>query len=203
MAKGLAPGLGVAPMIGRVPTQLPRNPEVADQFDLLADLMEIDGADSFRIAAYRRAATSIRESASNVAQLALEGKATALPGIGKTIQDKIGELIADGEVHALTKRKQAVPVGLVELLRIPGLGPKSVARIWKELGVTDLASLKAAAEAQQLRALQGLGAKSEERILAYAATAGAKPEGDGRTLLGTALPAALAVVASLADTLGA
>src|SRR3954451_2002773 len=167
MAKGLAPGLGVAPMIGRVPKELPRNPEVADQFDLLADLMEIDGADGFRIAAYRRAATSIRESAANVAQLALDGKATALPGIGKTIQDKVCELVADGEVHALTKRKQAVPIGLVELLRIPGLGPKSVARVWKELGVTDLAALKAAAEAQQLRGLQGLGAKSEERILAY------------------------------------
>jgi DNA polymerase (family 10) len=185
-----------------VPTELPRNPEVADQFDLLADLMEIDSADSFRIAAYRRAATSIRESAANVAQLALDGKATALPGIGKTIQDKVVELVADGEVHALTKRKEAVPVGLVELLRIPGLGPKSVARVWKELGIVDLTGLKAAAEAQQLRGLQGLGAKSEERILAYVATAGTKPEGDGRTLLGSALPAALAVVASLAETLG-
>jgi DNA polymerase (family 10) len=184
-----------------VSQQLPRNPEVADQFDLLADLMEIDGADGFRIGAYRRAATSIRESAANVAQLALEGRATALPGIGKTIQDKIGELVADGEVHALTKRKASVPVGLVELLRIPGLGPKSVSRVWKELGVTDLVTLKAAAEAQKLRALQGLGAKSEERILAHVATA-AQPTGDGRTLLGTALPAALAVVATLAETLG-
>jgi DNA polymerase (family 10) len=190
-------------MIGRVPTELPRNPEVADQFDLLADLMEIDGADSFRIAAYRRAATSIRESAANVAQLALEGKATALPGIGKTIQDKIGELVADGEVHALTKRKEAVPVGLVELLRIPGLGPKSVRRVWKELGVVDLAGLKAAAEQQELRALSGLGAKAEERILAYAPAAADGPAGDGRTLLGTALPAALAVVSTLADQLGA
>src|SRR3954471_19679137 len=114
MAQGLAPGLGVAPMIGRVPTQLPRNPEVADQFDLLADLMEIDGADKFRISAYRRAATSIRESAANVAQRAREGKATAPPGMGKTIQDRVVELIADGEVHALTKRKQSVPIGLVD-----------------------------------------------------------------------------------------
>src|SRR3954471_2136063 len=201
MAQGLAPGLGVAPMIGRVPTQLPRNPEVADQFDLLADLMEIDGADMFRVSAYRRAATSIRESAANVAQLALEGKATALPGIGKTIQDKIGELIADGEVHALTKRKQAVPIGLVELLRIPGLGPKSVARVWKELGVTDLAALKAAAAGSPTGVPQGLGAKSEQRILAYVAPT-AEAAGDGRTLLGTALPAALAVVATLAEALG-
>src|SRR4051794_16267698 len=203
MAQGLAPGVGAAPMIGRVPTELPRNPEVADQFDLLADLMEIDGADSFRIAAYRRAATSIRESAANVAQLALEGKATALPGVGKTIQDKIGELVADGEVHALTKRKEAVPVGLVELLRIPGLGPKSVRRVWKELGIVDLAGLTAAAQQQELRALSGLGAKSEERILAYVPAATDAPAGDGRTLLGTALPTALAVVATLAEQLGA
>src|SRR3954447_22674293 len=143
--------------------------------------MDIDGADSFRIAAYRRAATSIRESAANVAQLALEGKATALPGVGKTIQDKIGELVADGEVHALTKRKEAVPIGLVELLRIPGLGSKSVRRVWKELGIVDLAGLKAAAEQQELRALAGLGAKSEERILAYSPASAGGPAGAGPT----------------------
>src|SRR5207244_2451837 len=118
------------------------------------------------------------------------------------IQDKIGELVADGEVHALTKRKAAVPIGLVELLRIPGLGPKSVRRVWMELGIVDLAGLKAVAEQQQLRALSGLGAKAEERILAYAPAAADGQIGDGRTLLGSALPAALAVVATLAETLG-
>jgi len=189
-------------MILRVPKQLPRNDEVAAQFDLLADLMEIEGADMFRVSAYRRAATSIRESAANVAQLATEGRATALPGIGKTIQDKIGQIVETGEMEALAKRKAAVPPELAELLRVPGLGPKSVARVWRELGITSLEGLKAAAEAQQLRELQGLGAKSEERILAYAATEATKPAGDGRALLGQALPAALAVVAVLREELG-
>ena len=72
---------------------LPRNADLADRFDLLADLLELDGADAFRLAAYRRAATRIRESAVPVAQLAVDGKATRLSGIGSTIENKIVELV--------------------------------------------------------------------------------------------------------------
>ena len=75
--------------------QLPRNDQLAEQFDLLADLMELDGADGFRISAYRKAAARIRETPASVAQLALDGKAKQLQGIGKTIEAKIVEVLGD------------------------------------------------------------------------------------------------------------
>jgi DNA polymerase (family 10) len=177
---------------------LPRNGELADQLDLLADLMELEGSDYFRISAYRKAADRIREQSGPVAQLALEGRAKELGGIGKTIEEKIVQVVEDGEIHALTKRKQAVPEELVLFLRLPGLGPKTVRRIWKELGIASVEGLRAAAEAGQLRELQGLGAKSEEKIL-KALQAEPEPAGPKRTLLGTALPALEAVVSVLAE----
>jgi DNA polymerase (family 10) len=180
-----------------VPRALPKNGDLADQFDLLADLMELDGADYFRISAYRKAADRIREQAGPVARLALEGRAKELGGIGKTIEEKIVQVVEDGEVHALTKRKQSVPAELVQFLRLPGLGPKTVRRIWKELGITSVDALRQAAEAGRLRELQGMGAKSEEKILA-ALRAEPEPAGPKRALLGTSLPALEAVAAELA-----
>ncbi len=144
---------------------LPKNQQVAEQLELLADLLELEGEPSFRVIAYRRAATRIRETPGAVAQLALDGKAKELPGIGKTIEEKIVQIVDDGEIHALTKRKALVPEEVVTFMRLPGLGPKSAAKIWKELGITTVADLKAAAEAEQLRALTGFGARTEERIL--------------------------------------
>ncbi len=177
--------------------QLPRNTELAAQFELLADLMEVEGADGFRIAAYRRAASRILETGSSVAQLALDGRAKELQGIGKTIEQKIVEVVEDGEIHALTKRKAEVPEEVASFMRLPGLGPKTARRIWKELGVTTVAGLQAAAEAQQLRGLAGLGAKSEEKILAALGKPRAA-EGPKRALLGTVLPRLRVVEQTLA-----
>src|SRR6266487_6190659 len=154
-----------AHIIAVVATTLPRNDEVADQLDLLADLSEIRGDDSFRVSAYRRAAQRVRETSAPVAELALAGRAKELQGIGKTIEEKIVEIVEDGEMHALTKRKKIVPPEVVSFMRLPGLGPKTAARIWRELGVTTIEELKRAAEQEQLRTLAGLGAKTEERIL--------------------------------------
>ena len=92
-------------------TTLPRNDELADQLELLADLSELEGEDSFRVLAYRRAATRIRETGGPVAQLALDGKAKELSGIGKTIEEKIVQVVELGEMEALTKRKALVPRG--------------------------------------------------------------------------------------------
>jgi DNA polymerase (family 10) len=178
---------------------LPRNPELAAQFDLLGDLMELEGEDGFRIAAYRRAAAQIRETPTSVARLALEGRAKELSGIGKTIEEKIVEVVNDGEIHALSKRKAVVPLEVASFMHLPGLGPKTARRIWKELGITTVAGLRAAAEGQQLRGLAGLGAKSEEKILAGLRDAGTKPDpSERRVLLGNALPKLRAAVAELA-----
>ena len=176
---------------------LPRNVDIADQLELLADLLEIEGEASFRVLAYRKAATRIRETAGSVAELALNGRAKDLQGIGKTIEEKIVQVVEDGEMHALTKRKKIIPPEVVSFMRLPGLGPKTAARIWKELGVTTVDELKRAAEQEQLRTLAGLGAKTEERILK--ALAEKKEEPSDRRLLGDGLGALLAVVSVLRE----
>ena len=176
---------------------LPRNGELADQLDLLADLSEILDEESFKVIAYRRAATRIRESPLPIAELALEGKAKELPGIGRTIENKVVEVVRVGEMEALTRRRQRVPAGVVDFLRLPGVGPKTAARFWTQLGITSLASLKAAAEAGRLRDLSGMGAKSEEKIL-RALEAGIGEQAEPRRLLGMALPSARRVAAELA-----
>ena len=177
---------------------LPRNDELADQFELLADLSELEGESSFRVLAYRRAATRIRETGGPVAQLALEGKAKSLAGIGATIEGKIVEAIELGEMKALTKRKAVIPAEVVKFMRLPGLGPKTARRIWQELGVTTLDELKRAALEERLRSLAGLGAKSEAKILEALAQAPSDPR-ESRRLLGEGLPAVLAVVSVLRE----
>jgi DNA polymerase (family X) len=177
---------------------LPRNDEIAAQLELLADLSELEGEESFRVLAYRRAATRIRETGGPVAKLALEGKAKSLSGIGQTIETKIVEVIELGEMKALTKRKAIIPAEVVEFMRLPGLGPKTARRIWQELGVTTLAELQEAAEGERLRALAGLGAKTETKILEALAEPPQDPR-DSRRLLGDGLPAVLAVVSVLRE----
>ena len=181
-----------------VATTLPRNAEVAEQLELLADLLEIEGEAAFRVLAYRRAATRVRDTGGPVAQLALDGKAKELPGIGATIQDKIVQIVDKGEIEALTKRRKTIPPEVVEFLQIPGLGPKTVRKIWMELGVTTLAELKTAAREQRLRTLPGLGAKVEENILKSVGRK-KKAAGPPRTLLGRALPALLEAVEELRE----
>jgi DNA polymerase (family 10) len=175
---------------------LPRNAELADQLDLLADLSELLGEQGFRVVAYRRAATRIRDTAASVAEMALAGTAKGLPGIGKTIEDKLVEVVENGEMSAVAKRRREVPEELVTFLRLPGLGPKTASRIWRELGVSTLAALREAAEQQRLRGLPGLGARSEEKIL-DALRKGIGSDAPTRTPLGVGLPAVRQAVEAL------
>ena len=177
---------------------LPGNAELAEQFDLLADLLELEGAESFRVLAYRRAATRMRETSGSIAQLALDGRAKELQGIGKTIEEKVVQIVETGTIEALAKRRASVPEGVVQFMRLPGLGPKTAARIWRELGVTTVDELRVAAQAQRLRGLAGLGAKSEEKILKALDFKASNPD-EGRRLLGEGLPAVLAVVSVLRE----
>ena len=165
---------------------MPLNPELAELFELLADMLELDGADAFRLTAYRRAAVRIRESAVPVAQLALDGKATRLSGIGGTIEAKIVEYVETGDLAALAKLRAKLPAGLVEVMHVPGLGPKTARKVWEELGVESLEDLRAAAEQQRLRALPGLGAKTEEKVLKSLSNPTARVA-TGRILLGRVL----------------
>ena len=135
-------------MIAAMAATLPQNAEVIDQLELLADILELEGQESFRVLAYRRAAQRVRESGGSIAQLALEGKAKELQGIGKTIEEKIVQIVEQGEIEALAKRRKTIPPDVVAFMRLPGLGPKTARRIWQELGVTTLAELKKAAESR-------------------------------------------------------
>src|SRR5689334_3961623 len=162
---------------------LPQNSVVVEQLELLADLLELEGQEAFRVLAYRRAAQRVRESGGSIAQLALDGKAKELQGIGKTIEEKIVQIVEQGEIEALAKRRSTVPAGVVQFMKLPGLGPKTAARIWRELGVETIEGLKAAAEGQRLRGLAGLGARSEEKILKALAYRAESPD-TGRGLLG-------------------
>ena len=177
---------------------LPRNADVADAFDELADISEILGEQGFRVLAYRRAATRIRETGASIAELALAGSAKELAGIGATIEAKIAEIAQTGEMSALEKRRAEVPDEVTQFLRLPGLGPKTAARIWRELGVTTLDGLREAAEQQRIRTLQGLGAKSEERIL-EALAKGLGPAPERRDLLAAGLPVVREVVEALRE----
>ncbi len=183
-------------MIGEMVAALPRNGDLADRFDQLADLSEILGEQSFRVGAYRRAAVRIRDTGSSVAELALEGKAKELPDIGKTIEAKIVEVVETGDMEALAKRRAQVPGEVSSFMRLPGLGPKTAARIWRELGVTTLVELEAAAEGQRLRALSGLGAATEAKIL-KAMAEGQGSDAPRRGLLGKGLPVVREVVETL------
>jgi DNA polymerase (family X) len=180
----------------------PTNEEVARQFDLLADLLELEGAEAFRVLAYRRAAQRFRESAASIARLAVAGRAKELSGIGATIESKIVQIVESGEIAALTDRKRRIPEEVVLFTRLPGLGPKTAAKIWRELGVTTVAELQAAAEAQRLRTLPGLGAKTEERVLRALAELADEAREPVRTLLGRALGPLAAVVSALREQPG-
>jgi DNA polymerase (family 10) len=176
---------------------LPSNAELAEEFELLADMLELDGADAFRLTAYRRAATRIRESAVPVAQLAQEGSATKLSGIGTTIQNKILEYSETGDLSAVAKLREKLPAGLVEVMHVPGLGPKTAKKLHAELGIQSAADLRAAAEQGLLAELPGLGPKTEEKILKALAKPKAKLE--RKTLLGKVLPAVERAVSELQE----
>jgi DNA polymerase (family 10) len=152
------------------------------------------------VLAYRRAAQRMRENAGSIAELALAGRAKEIAGIGQTIEEKIVQIVEAGRIKALADREARVPPDVVQFMRLPGLGPKSAAKIWLELGITTLPQLKEAAESQRLRTLPGFGARTEERIVQALATERSVEE--PRPLLGRGLPAVLAVVAALREQPG-
>jgi DNA polymerase (family X) len=162
-----------------------RNADIAAAFDELGTLYELDGAVVYRVLAYRNAAKAIRDSGVSVAELARQGRAEELPGIGKTIAEKIVALLDEGEIPAARKLKAKIPAGLVVVTRIPGLGPKRARQLYDQLGIDSIDSLRTAAEAQQIRTVAGFGAKAEEKILA-ALAAGADGSVAERVLLSIA-----------------
>jgi len=142
-----------------------KNADIAAAMDELADLYELDGAVVYRVVAYREAANSIRNSPVSVAQLALEDRATELRNVGKTLQEKIRALIETGDIPTAQKLRAKFPGELARFTQLPGLGPKTARKIYEELGISTLAELREAAEAERLRTISGLGPKAEQNII--------------------------------------
>jgi len=175
------------------------NGEIAAALEELGVLYELDGAVKYRVLAYGTAAKAIRESPVSVADLAASGRTTEIPGIGKTLAEKIDALLATGEIPAAVKLKEKFPPTLVEVTRVPGLGAKTAKRLYDELGVASVEDLKRAAEAQRIRDLKGLGAKVEENVLAALERLGESGEATSRLLLSTVLPIAEELAAALRE----
>jgi DNA polymerase (family 10) len=142
------------------------NAEIAAALDELGVLYELDGAVKYRVLAYGTAATAIRESPVSVAELAAAGRATEIPGVGKTLAEKIEALLETGEIPAAAKLKAKFPPSLIEVTRVPGLGAKTARRLYDDLGVATLDDLREAAASEKIRDLKGLGPKAEENVLA-------------------------------------
>jgi DNA polymerase (family 10) len=181
----------------------PTNTEIATALDELGDLYELDGAIIHRIVAYRNAAKAVRDAPVSVTGLARRGRATELPGIGATIQEKVMALADDGVIPAAAKLRAKFPPGLLEITRLPGLGPKRARRLYEELSIDSLAALHTAAETQRIRELKGFGPKAEESLLAVALTAeaaaGEGGAGSGRIQLGRALGVGEQLIAALRE----
>lgn len=176
------------------------NAEIAAALEELGVLYELDGAVKYRVLAYFNAATAIRESPVSVAELAAQGRATEIPGVGKTLAEKIDALLATGEIPAAAKLKAKFPPTLIAVTRVPGLGTKTARRLYEELEVATLDDLKVAAEAQRIRELKGLGAKVEERVLAELERLGDEDDpAAGRLLLSKVRPIADQLAAALRE----
>jgi len=143
-----------------------QNAEIASHFDELADLLEIQGANPFRVRAYRTASRTILDCSESIASLADDiAKLRELPGIGEDLAKKIQTLVQTGAIPQLEELRQQIPRGVLEMMRIPGLGPKKAAVLFHELKIHSLEDLKKAAEADQIAGLKGFGKKTQETIL--------------------------------------
>ena len=175
------------------------NAEIAAALEELGVLYELDGAVKYRVLAYSGAAKAIRESPVSVAELSAKGRATEIPGVGKTLAEKIGALLETGEIPAAAKLKAKFPPTLIEVTRVPGVGAKTARLLFEQLGVASLEDLKAAAEAEEVREVKGLGPKAEENVLASLERLGDPGEGPGRVLLSAVRPVAEQLAAALRE----
>jgi len=173
------------------------NEEVAGRFEQIAQLLQIEDANVFRVRSYERAAESIRGLGRELAEVRKgEGGLQAIPGIGEAIALKIEELLDTGELDYLNELLAKYPPGFLELLKVPGLGPKRAALFYHELGISSVDDLEEACVRGEVRKLKGMGEKSEQKLLQ---AIGSYWQGRERALLGEMLPQAESMVQFLRD----
>ncbi len=152
--------------ISRSDPPLISNSEMARVFNEIDDMLEISGELVYKAVAYRRVADAVERWPDDVAHLYVAGEAPKIPGAGPALSTKLAELATTGQLAYHDRMRAQVPVGLLEILKIPGVGPRTVKQLHEELGIESVDALRAAAEAGTLRGLKGLSARTEENILA-------------------------------------
>ena len=174
----------------------PSNKEIAQLFENLGAMLEMQGESVFKIRAYQRAARAIGELSFPLAQAVNDGqKLTGIPGIGKAISDKISELVATGQVQTYERTRAELPEGALELLAIPGIGPKTAMLIGTELSISTAEGVEQAAMDGRLASLPRMGQKAADGILRHIRAS--RNMGSDRTPVGNALPVAESVMAAL------
>ncbi len=141
------------------------NTQIADIFDEIADLIDLEGGNEFRIRSYRAAARTVRDASQRIEEIADEQDLTELPNIGEGMAEKIGEILETGTCERLEQLRSRVPEELTELLQIPQVGPRTAMQIHEELGVNTLEELEEACRDERVRSVEGLGEKTEQSIL--------------------------------------
>jgi DNA polymerase (family X) len=167
------------------------NREIADTFETVADMLQIKGENIHRVLAYRNASLSIRELGRDIHVIATEGGLEAIPFIGETLASKIQEMIDSGKLEFYERLAAEIPPGVVDILRINGVGPKKAKMFWQELNITTVIELEAAAREGKLSNLAGMGKKSEQKIIEGIE---ALARQTGRQPLGDVLPAAQSIL---------
>jgi len=172
-----------------------RNEDVIALLNTIADILEIRGdEDLFKILAYRRAARSVEDLPEDVEALHRQGRLGTIPGFGAAITEKVKEFLETGKLRYLETIGEGFPGGLLDLVRIPGLGPKKAQALWRDLGVTSVDELREACEKHRVQRLKGFGEKTEEKILAGIRLLG---EARGRKLISEVLGVAETILAHL------
>ncbi|MGJ7912356.1 DNA polymerase/3'-5' exonuclease PolX [Neobacillus sp. LXY-1] len=167
--------------------------EIVRLLETIAIYMELKGENTFKVSAFRKAANALETDERSLSEIE---DFTSIPGIGKGTAAVIEEYITEGSSSVLLELKKEVPAGLIPLLQIKGLGGKKIAKLYQEIGITDVSSLKAACQAGKVQALAGFGKKTEEKILNAIANVGSRPE---RLPLAFMLPIAELIEARLTE----
>lgn len=176
-----------------------KNLETSWALHEIADLIELRGEDSFKANAYRRAARALETLDDDVERLYEEGRLLEISGVGKSIAEKIAEIITRGTCQYLEDLRRAVPPGLKDLMQVPGVGAKTASVIYRHLGIDNLGELETAAREKRLRTVPGLGPKKEMSILHGLET---MQQRGGRTIAGLARPLAESLVGLLSQVPG-
>jgi len=171
-----------------------RNLELADIFNRIADILEIKGDNPFKVRAYRRVVLTLENLPEDIEKIYEREGLKNIPGIGEGIAKKIEELLETGKLESYEEMRKTLPEGLLEMLSVPDVGPKTARLLYKKLGVGNIDQMKKAAQQGKIKALEGMGEKTEENILRGIELLRRRT---GRMLLGTAFQLTQSIIAKL------